>query len=96
MDTNEASPDSLARLFKALSSGTRISLLRLLKGRSLCVGALAARLGVSQSAVSQHLQVLSSAGLVEAERRGYYTHYRVSEEGLEACARALDELARGE
>ncbi len=72
----------LARLFKALSDETRLRLLKLLAGRgpdgALCVGALAANLGVTQSAVSQHLAVLRAANLVVDERRGYFVHYRLN------------------
>ena len=71
-----------ARVFKALSDETRLRLVMLLAGhgpdRALCVGALAGRLGVTQSAVSQHLAVLRAAGLVIDERRGYFVHYRVN------------------
>lgn len=72
----------LARIFKALSDETRLRLVLLLADQgadgALCVGALAKRLGVTQSAVSQHLAVLRAAGLVIDERRGYYVHYRVN------------------
>lgn len=69
----------LARIFRALSADTRIRLVQLLKGRALCVGALSARLGVTQGAVSQHLRVLRDAGLVVPEKRGYYVHYRLND-----------------
>jgi DNA-binding transcriptional ArsR family regulator len=67
----------LAATLKILSDPTRLRLIRLLgrhKG-SLCVNALARRLGVTQSAVSQHLRVLRGAGLVQADRQGYRVHY---------------------
>jgi ArsR family transcriptional regulator len=61
-------------------------LLRLLaqqrEPNALCVNALAYRLGVTQSAVSQHLRVLKSAGLVKGERRGYRIHYFINQETL--------------
>ena len=72
----------LARLFKALSDETRLRLLKLLVDQgaegALCVGALATNLGVTQSAVSQHLAILRAAGLVIDERRGYFVHYRLN------------------
>jgi DNA-binding transcriptional ArsR family regulator len=83
-DTGEVK--DLARLFKALSDETRLRLLKLLADRgpdgALCVGALAANLGVTQSAVSQHLAVLRAAGLVVDERRGYFVHYRLNRANL--------------
>ena len=71
--------DKLARWLKVLSVGTRVRIVQLLKGRALCVNALAHRLEVTQSAVSQHLRVLREAGLVIDEKRGYYVHYRLNE-----------------
>lgn len=80
--------EKLARVFKALSDETRLRLVKTLTdlkpGQALCVNALAATLGVSQSAVSQHLAVLRAADLVIGERRGYHVHYRLSPEGLAA------------
>lgn len=67
----------MARAFKVLSSGTRLRIVRLLAGRALCVNALAARLGLTAGAVSQHLRVMRDAGLVVDEKRGYYVHYRL-------------------
>ena len=83
-DTGEVK--ELARLFKALSDETRLRLLKLLADRgpddALCVGALAVNLGVTQSAVSQHLAVLRAANLVVDERRGYFVHYRLNRASL--------------
>ncbi len=67
-------------------------MLMLLRERNLCVGALACRLGLTQGAVSQHLKILRDAGLVTAERDGYYVHYRVNAEHLAQWRDAIDEL----
>ena len=58
------------------------AIVRLLKGRALCVNALAAKLDVTQGAVSQHLRIMRDAGLVIDEKRGYFVHYRLNEEVL--------------
>jgi ArsR family transcriptional regulator len=75
-----------ATLFGVLSDPTRLKLLRLLlrqrEPNALCVNALAYRLGVTQSAVSQHIRVLKSAGLVKGERRGYRIHYFINQKSL--------------
>lgn len=52
------------------------------QGGPLCVNALASRLGVTQSAVSQHMRVLRQAGIVRGERRGAFVHYTIDPEGL--------------
>ena len=67
-----------AELFRALSSESRVRIVQLLSRDTLCVGALSRRTGISAGAVSQHLRVLRSAGLVRSERRGYFIHYRLT------------------
>jgi DNA-binding transcriptional ArsR family regulator len=59
------------------------------KGNALCVNALTDRLGVTQSAVSQHLRVLRQAGLVWAERRGSFVHYRPDRTRIAASMNAI-------
>jgi DNA-binding transcriptional ArsR family regulator len=75
-----------AAFFKILSDPTRLELVKLLcrqpKAGALCVNALAFHLGISQSAVSQHLRVLKYMGLVEGERRGYRVHYVINPEAI--------------
>ena len=87
---NEA--QRLARILKVLSVDTRVRIVQLLRGRALCVGALAARLDVTQGAVSQHLRILREAGLVIGERRGYFVHYRLNERTLARWREALNRL----
>ena len=84
--------EELAEIFKALSDPTRLRLVKLLsecvpgecvgKG-ALCVNALACRLGITQSAVSQHLRVLRQAGLVRGKRSGHFVHYSLDWDRLE-------------
>ena len=77
--------EQLADTFKALSDPTRMRLIKLLheSAGALCVSALAHRLGVTQSAVSQHLRVLRQAGLVHGDRCGYFVHYSLDDDALE-------------
>lgn len=85
--------EELAGIFKALSDPTRLRLVKLLNksGGALCVNALAHRLGVTQSAVSQHLRVLRQAGLVRGERRGHFVHYSLDRDRLERYKTTLRE-----
>lgn len=85
--------EQLAEVFKALSDPTRMRLVRLLSesGGALCVNALAHILGVTQSAVSQHLRVLRQAGLVRGERCGHFVHYSLDRDGLEQYKARLRE-----
>ena len=74
--------DNVARVCKALSVSTRVSIIGMLKVHPLCVGALSARLKVTQGAVSQHLRVLRDLGIVDADKKGYFVHYRLNEKCL--------------
>ena len=85
-------PKEVARALKVLSVESRVRILQLLKGRALCVGALAARLDVTQGAVSQHLRIMRDAGLVIDEKRGYFVHYRLNEKTLAAWREEIDKL----
>jgi len=67
-------------------------MLRLLKGRALCVNAMAARLDITPGAVSQHLRIMRDAGLVTDEKRGYYVHYRLNEKTLAVWQETIEEL----
>ncbi len=84
--------NTTAELFKVLSVDTRIDIIERLKRGKLCVNALAASLGVTQSAVSQHLRILKSVGLVEAERDGYWIHYSLNRRALERCRKRLERV----
>ena len=85
-------PQELARVFRALSAKSRMEIVRLLSQRTLCVGALSNLLGISAGAVSQHLRILRDAGLVEADRRGYFIHYRIAPDAADRCRAAVEGL----
>jgi DNA-binding transcriptional ArsR family regulator len=84
----------MTRIFRALSVEKRREIVRLLAEQTLCVGALSHRLGISAGAVSQHLRVLRDAGLVEPDRRGYFTHYSLAADAAEHCRAVMQSLFR--
>jgi len=90
-ETFHQNTDEQATVFSALADPTRLKLVKLLRRQrdpdALCVNALAGLLGVTQSAISQHLRVLKAIGLVKGERRGYHIHYFVNQNVLEKCLR---------
>lgn len=85
--------EELTEVFKALSAPTRLKLVKLLGEHegALCVNALARKLDVSQSAVSQHLRVLRQTGLVKSERRGSSVHYLLDQDSLKQYRAKLRE-----
>lgn len=81
-----------AELFKVLSVDKRIEIIELLKKEPMSVNALADALGITQSAVSQHLRVLKGAGLVKDERQGYWVYYSLNRDALEKCRQRLNRV----
>jgi uncharacterized protein (TIGR03086 family) len=77
-------------LVSVLAEPNRRRLLELLLEGEQSVSCLSAHFGVTRSAISQHLAVLSKAGLVEARADGRFRYYRVIPEGLAALQQALD------
>lgn len=67
-----------ARIGHALASNRRLELLDLLAQSPRHVEALASEADMSVASVSQHLQVLRNAHLVETEREGTKVRYRLS------------------
>jgi DNA-binding transcriptional ArsR family regulator/rhodanese-related sulfurtransferase len=74
--------DGFAEVAKALGSGRRAELVDVLAQGERSVEALAGEVGQSAANTSQHLQVLSRAGLVEARRDGNRVVYRLASEAV--------------
>jgi DNA-binding transcriptional ArsR family regulator len=81
-----------AGLFKVLSADTRIGIIELLKEGPKTVNAIAELLGISQSAVSQHLRILKAVGLVSDERQGYWINYSLNEDKLGEWREQLNQV----
>jgi DNA-binding transcriptional ArsR family regulator len=80
------SEQQAALAFKALGEPRRVAIMRLLRGGPRAVGEIAAEVEVTQQAASQHLAVLSKAGLVEARREGTKALYSIKPEGFAPVA----------
>ena len=68
------------RKLKVLSDETRLSVLKLLIEQPRNVGELNQVLGLEQSLLSHHLQVLRKAGLVTSVRDGKAVRYQLSDQ----------------
>ncbi len=68
-----------AEVLKTLASPRRLQILHRLAAGACEVGRLAEELKISQPNVSQHLAVLRTNGLVEAERDGREVRYRLAD-----------------
>ncbi len=79
-----------AALFDALGDPTRRAMIALMAEGPLSVSALSGPLGITVTAVGQHLRVLERAGLAASEKRGRTRFCRLRAEGL----RELENWAR--
>ena len=76
----------------ALADPTRRAILDALRTGPLPVGRVAAGLPVSRPAVSQHLKVLSDAGLVAVTCQGTRRLYAIDQCGADDLRRYLDRM----
>ena len=79
-------------ILRALAEPRRQAMLRLVRDQPRSVGEIARHFDVTQQAVSQHLQVLKEAGLVDVHRQGQRRLYAVRPDGLQALEDFLAEL----
>ncbi|MEO1246410.1 MAG: metalloregulator ArsR/SmtB family transcription factor [Pseudomonadota bacterium] len=86
--------ENLDRIFSALSDPTRRGMLAQLASGEANVSALAERYDMSQPAVSKHLRVLESAGLVSKTKQGRESIVRVDPRPIEEASTWIGRYAR--
>jgi rhodanese-related sulfurtransferase len=84
-----------ARIAQALASERRLELVDLLAQAPRHVEALAIESGMSVANVSQHLQVLKAVHLVESEREGTRTIYRLAGPDVTRLCLAMRTVGEG-
>lgn len=83
----------VARLLRAMANARRLQALYLLSEEGeLSVGAIAVRLSLSHSALSQHLAVMRDDGLVARRRVGTTVFYRIADERVDAVLALMRQL----
>lgn len=73
----------LAVMLKALGDPTRLKIYQALLERKHCVRSLSKKLGITESAISQHMKILREADMVYGEKYGYHTHYLLKQEAVD-------------
>ena len=76
---------------QALGDRTRWRIVRLVMDEALCACELADILEMPQSSVSSHVQILRKAGLLEGERCGKWSYFRIEAKYLDLI-RTLDSV----
>lgn len=82
----------LDKLLKTLGEPMRFRIFSELLKRKHCVRSLSKKLGITESAISQHMKALREAGLVYGERCGYHVHYFPNQEAVDFMAAAFAQM----
>jgi len=81
-----------AALLRLLGNEKRLMVLCQLADGELPVGELQARIGLSQSALSQHLALLREEGVVATRRQSQSIYYRIADRSALRIIQTLAEL----
>ncbi len=82
----------LGSMLKALGEPMRLRIFRCLLERKHCIRSLSRKLGITESAISQHMKILRESGLVYGERCGYHIHYFPDQKAVDLLAEAFEEM----
>ena len=81
-----------ARIFKAFCDPNRLTILELLQDGEKCACKLLEEINVTQSTLSHHMKILCDAEIVVGRKEGKWTHYSISEKGVEQAKECLRQL----
>jgi ArsR family transcriptional regulator len=96
----------LLKILKAIANDARLDILMLLttpkesfltskfdpETQGVCLGLIAEKLGYSQSTISSYMTKLEHVGLVESNRHGQWTLYRLSSKRVKELILALKQF----
>ncbi|OQY41657.1 MAG: hypothetical protein B6227_04470 [Fusobacteriia bacterium 4572_74] len=82
-----------AQIFKALGHPLRLQILKRLVDGELCVCKLVNTTEFTQANLSQHLKILSNAGLIIKRKEGNYSHYRISDDKAIDLLKSCEDIA---
>lgn len=89
----------IAESFRALADTSRVKIVYALLQQELCVCDVAAVVGISESATSQHLRVLRNLRIVKSRRNGRMMYYTVDDDHIRVlmgvCLRHLGHESAG-
>ncbi|ERP31041.1 ArsR/SmtB family transcription factor [Chitinivibrio alkaliphilus] len=68
----------VVKVCRALGDKNRFAIVSFLLESPYCIRALSKKIGISESAISQHVRILKELDILSGEKRGYYMHYSVN------------------
>lgn len=77
-------------MLRAIAEPQRLTILRLVRSGELRAGDIARHFRTTRSGISQHLRVLTDAGLLSQRRQGTSRLYRIRNEGFAQLRDFLD------
>jgi DNA-binding transcriptional ArsR family regulator len=92
LDGRPGGGPGLFPMLKALADETRLQIVEMLHGREMYAQQIVERLGISQAAVSRHLRLMVSAGVLRVRREGGAKFYAVNRDTMTYLTEALREL----
>ncbi|KKR77077.1 MAG: Regulatory protein ArsR [Candidatus Levybacteria bacterium GW2011_GWA2_40_8] len=81
-----------SKLLKALSNPKRLEILQLLRDQELSVSQIQEMLSLPQGNLSQHLQVLRLAKVVEPKRSGKQIYYKIAHKNFTRASDLMREI----
>lgn len=81
-----------AVIFKAFCDENRVRILRLLLDGEKCACKLLEEMNITQPTLSHHMKILCDSGIVCGRKDGRWTHYSLSDEGIERAQSYLSYL----
>ena len=82
----------IAAIFKAFCDENRIKIIKLLRSGEKCACKLLEEIKVTQPTLSHHMKILCDSGVVVGRKNGKWTHYSISEKGVERAKECLRQL----
>ncbi|MFA6866358.1 MAG: metalloregulator ArsR/SmtB family transcription factor [Clostridia bacterium] len=79
----------IAICFKALSDETRLNIVEMLKGGSMCACKILEQFNITQPTLSYHMKSLVASGLVSVIKVGVWNHYTINKEMLKELSENL-------
>src|SRR5690606_19747310 len=84
--------EEIAEILALLGNGKRLAIICHIAGTELSVGAIAGKVELSQSALSQHLAKLRNSGLVSTRRDRQMIYYSLADGMVASILEALDNI----
>ncbi|MEM2135453.1 MAG: metalloregulator ArsR/SmtB family transcription factor [Candidatus Jordarchaeaceae archaeon] len=79
---------------KALADETRLKILQFLGDKEMCQCDIVPAMDKSQSTISQHLQILTNAGVLEYRKEGQRSLYKLKDERIRKIIELVSGISR--